>query len=52
MVVLFIEIGRTGCADSLVLAVTVHCVEKQVYQLDKSLGVIFLIYKVEIMPSI
>lgn len=51
MVVLFIEIGRTGCEDSLVLAVTVHR-EKQVYQLDKSLGVIFLIYKVEIMPSI
>lgn len=25
MVVLFIEIGRTGCEDSLVLAMTVHC---------------------------
>lgn len=58
MVMPFIEIGRTECEDNLVLAVLpFHCllnvfVEKQIHQFDKSLGVVFLICKVEIMPSI
>lgn len=53
----FIEIGRTEYEDSLVLAMLPLCcllnvcIKKQVLQLDKSLGVIVLICKVEIMLS-
>lgn len=55
MVVPFIKIGRTGYENSLILDM-LHfsllniCIEKQVYQLGKYLGVIFR-YKVEIRPS-
>lgn len=47
MVVPFIKIGRTGYENSLILDM-LHfsllniCIGKQVYQLGKSLGVIFL----------